>query len=549
MNYSRSTATCAPFFGRMSPLFSPRVQRFAPPLVLFFLALVAAWMYDPLHHTLYEDPGIFALLSQLVAQGFAPHQTVFNEQASLTYLAGGAAMWLGNLVPVHPLISFRILSMLVMGGIVVLTYALGKIVTGSAFVGFVAGLILVSFQGYVARAATALEPKSLMLLFGLSALCFLSQRKWFAAGAMAGAAGLAWQIAWGYLIVALILAAVQGGTTWQARVRAFLVTLGAALAVFAVYLAFFVAHHAQVEMLQQTFIAPLLMHDGARQPFFKILVKLARAFYNGYGIGWVFPVLGVGGFVLWLDSELQGQWRRGGARHLTGLAFQNPRTAGTLLVIGGFVLFTFIDFQSYPDWIPLLPFIAIFAACFLSFVYRYLLRRVSLSPSRTIAGWIGLGLVVFLFGAFQTAMAVRAEKAITWQDQQQVADQISRQISPDAPIWLVYKPELLFFMKRQNLNKYIYLLGRVDAAIDAFEPGGFDAMIQNAQNQNAVLYALNGLKSRKFATKAHVDLVKHMFKGFVPLVSCPILGDGKFYAPNAQTATLFPTDKSFCLHR
>src|SRR4051794_19861789 len=114
---------------RASPLFSPRVQQFTPPLALFLVALIAACLYDPLHRTLYEDPGIFALISQLVAQGLAPHQAVFNEQASLTYLLGGAVMWLGNLVGLHPLISFRILSILVFAGVVVLTYVVGKVVT------------------------------------------------------------------------------------------------------------------------------------------------------------------------------------------------------------------------------------------------------------------------------------------------------------------------------------------------------------------------------------------------------------------------------------
>jgi DolP-mannose mannosyltransferase len=549
MNRTPTTAARPKNTWRASPLLTPRLQRFALPFALFLLALVSAWLYDPFHRTLYEDPGIFALISQLVAQGFAPHQIVFNEQASLTYLLGGAVMWLGNLAGLHPLISFRILSMLVFAGVVVLTYVVGKIVTDSTFVGLVAGFILVSFQGYVARAATALEPKSLMLLFGLGALYFLSKRKWLIAGALASAAGLAWQIAWGYLIVALLLSLMQGGMTLQERGRAFLETLGAALAVFVVYLAFYVAHGAQVEMFQQTFLAPLIMHDGEHIPFIAIMVKLARAFYVGFGVGWVYGILGMLGLGLWLGAHVYAKQWRGVALRVSDLLVANPRTSGTLLAIGGFALFSYLDFQNYPDWFPLLPFISIFAAWFLYLVYHFLTQRLTLPNSLERAGWIALAFLALLFGAYQTVEATRGVMKITWQDQQRVADEINREIPPDAAMWLSYKPELLFFMQRHNSNKYIYLLGRVDAAADAFEPGGFDRMFQSIQNQHPVLYALDGFKARKISTHAHFELVKHTFQNFIPLTSCRILGRGNFYAPDPQAAQLFPTDTNACLHR
>lgn len=549
MNRTPTTTARTATGWRASPLLTPRVQRFAPPLFLFLVALLFAWLYDPLHRTLYEDPGIFALISQLVAQGFAPHQIVFNEQASLTYLLGGAVMWLGNFVGLHPLISFRILSMLVFAGVVVLTYVVGKIVTNSTFVGFIAGLILVSFQGYAMRAAIALEPKSLMLLFGLGALYFLSKRKWLIAGALASAAGLAWQIAWGYLILALLLSLMQGGSTLQERGWAFLKTLGAALVVFLVYLAFYIAHSAQVEMFQQTFLAPLIMHDGEHIPFIAIMVKLAKAFYVGYGVGWVYGVLGTVGLLVWLGAQAYAKQWRGVALRISDILIGNPRTSGTLLAIGGFALFSYLDFQNYPDWFPLLPFIAIFGAWFLYFVYRFLTTRLTLSHSLQRAGLLALAFLVLLFGTYQTVAATRGELKITWQDQQRVADEINREIPPGAPIWLSYKPELLFFLKRHNSNKYIYLLGRVDAAADAFEPGGFDRMFSSIQNQHPVLYALDGFKARKISTHAHFEFVKHTFQNFIPLTSCRILGRGKFYAPNPQAAQLFPTDKNACLHR
>src|SRR5207237_9589474 len=139
-----------------------------------------------------------------------------------------------------------------------------------------------------------------------------------------------------------------GGMTLQERGRAFLATLGAALAVFVVYLAFYVAHGAQVEMFQQTFLAPLIMHDGQHMSFVAIMAKLAKAFYVGYGVGWVYGILSVLGLGLWLGARIYAKQWRGVALRLSDILIQDPRTSGTVLAIGGFALFSYIDFQTYP---------------------------------------------------------------------------------------------------------------------------------------------------------------------------------------------------------
>src|SRR4029079_10994434 len=125
-------------------------------LVLFLAAFVVLWQYDPLHRPIDFDPGIFAYLSRLVALGLAPHKYAFNEQASLAFLLGGAAMRLGALVGIHPLLAFRAASMLVMACAVVLTYRVGALFTRSRAVGFLAGIIMLGYEGYNVRAATTL---------------------------------------------------------------------------------------------------------------------------------------------------------------------------------------------------------------------------------------------------------------------------------------------------------------------------------------------------------------------------------------------------------
>lgn len=546
MNRSSTSATRADPL-HASPFLSPTVSRLAPPFALFVLALLFVGLYDPLHRPLFQDPGIFALLSQLVAQGFVPHQAAFNEQASLAFLVGGAAIWLGNLVGLVPLIALRLASMGVVGGVAVTTYAVGKNFTGSAWVGLIAGVILLGFQGYIVRAAVALEPKSLMLMFGMASLYYLQERKWFWAGALACAAALTWQVAGIYLLIALALALMQGGILLQERGRAFLLTGLGAAAVAGTYLAYFVAHNAYLEMFQQTFVAPALMHTLANKTPGQLLSDLVVTFYRGFHWHIVFGVFGLLGLLLEFGTLAYGKKWQAIPLRVGDALLQNPRTSGLLLATLGFFAMTYADFQNFPDWIPLLPFISIFAALFLFKVARFVLARVPRLTAQAWWVWAAMALVVFLFSTYETVSASRAPLRNTWQEQQQIADQLNRVIPADAPVWMLGKSELLFFMKRQNLNKYIYLLGRVDAASDKFDPGGFAGMLKGALAQKPVLYVLGRVKRGKFSTRANFDLVRKSIKGYVHLERCRVMGSGAFYAPPELAKTWFAKEQGGCL--
>lgn len=531
---------------------SSKLAATAPPLFLFLAAFVVLWQYDPLHRSIYQDPGIFAYLSQLVAQGLAPHKYAFNEQTSLTFLLGGAAMRLGALVGVHPLLAFRATSMLVMACAVVLTYRLGAVVTRSRVVGFLAGVILLGYEGFNVRAATTLEPKGVMVVLGLATLYFLYRHKWFLAGACACAAGLAWQIAWGYLIVAVLLAAIQGGTTLKARVRVAGLALLAALAVFALYSLYFITHNAYIEMLQQTFLAPVLMHPVAGKPLNARLFKLAKTFYLGFGTHAVFGVLGATGIVVWLGANVGARDLRAIWRRAMYYLFQNRRTAGTLLVVAGFVVYSLLDFQNFPDWFPLLPFISIFAAWLGWKVCVTVLERLNASPAVRGAALAGLACVVFGLSTYHVFTHTGRDRPLqrgTWQEQQRVADEISAKLAPDAPVWLLGKAELLFFMRRTNVNKYIYLFGNVDAAAEAFEPGGFRQMVNDALAQKPVLYTLSRATPQKFSDPENAFFTGRTTKKFTKLQRCRTLGGGRFFVRPDRANVLFPKGGTGCLKR
>ncbi len=528
---------------------APTWLNLAPPLFLFVASFALLWQFDPLHRALSYDPGIFAYISQLVADGFAPHKYAYNEQASLAFLVGGAVMRLGDVGGIPHLISFRLASMLLMASAVVLTYLVGKFFTRSRAIALLAGLIMLGYHGYNMRAATTLEPKSLMLVLGLLTLYFLHKKNWLAAGALAGAAGLAWQIAWGYLIVVLLLAIVQGGTTLSQRVRAVIFALVPALGVIALYALYFVWHNALADMLQQTFLVPELLHSVSKS-LDRRLFTFARTFYIGYNTHSIFGLLGLAGLFIWLAVFLQPLKPRALIRRVVHFFLQNRHTAGVLLATFGFALYSFIDFQGYPDWIPLLPFISIFAAWLLWKIVVRLLKFIHAPPAWARVAFATIAVLVLLASSYYALTNIKGEHTRrTWQEQQLAADDLNARFGADAPIWIVGKADLLFFMRRVNLNKYIYLFGRVDGAVDAFEPGGFPHMLKTTLAQRPALIVLARVPNQKFAKPSNGKLIQDLSTSFTVFKPCRALAGGRFLVRPDLAEKLFPKGAEGCLKR
>jgi hypothetical protein len=399
------------------------------------------------------------------------------------------------------------------------------------------------------RAATTLEPKSLMLVLSLGTLYFLHKRNWLGAGAFAAATGLAWQIGWGYLIVVLLLAIVQGGESVRARTRAFGLAFVAACVVFGAYALYFVAHDALRDMLQQTFIVPSLLHDVPKTLDRRVF-NLARTFTLGYGWHSIFGILGLSGLLVWLAAHLRPLQTRALVRRIVYFFLRNRRTAGVLLGTFGFVLYSFIDFQGYADWIPLLAFVSIFAAWVLWQIVARLLKFVHASPQAVRVIFAALALIIFALSSYRGLEPMSgAPTRDTWQEQQRAADELNAQLGADARVWLVGKADTLFFLRRVNVNKYIYLFGRVDGAVDALEPGGFPQMVKQLLAQRPTFIVLARVATKKFASRANAKLIHAIPQQYTALKACRALAGGKFLVRPDLADQLFPQGAEGCLKR
>lgn len=543
-----ASPNASPALGVARTIWGTRSRALVLPLVLLVATFLVLLQYDPFHRPLVGDPGIFVYISKLVAQGLVPHRAVFNEQASLTFLLGGAVMAFGNALGVPELIAFRVLAMGIAAGVVVLTFVVGRIFTREPTAALIAAVIMLGYEGYLQRAATTLEPKALMVLLGLLTLYVLSRNRWFAAGVCGAAAGLAWQIGWGYLLLALLLAPIQGGKHPVPRLSALGLTILGAGLVFGLYVAYYAAHDALTPMFQQTVLAPLIMHPLAQRTLAERLGQPIRDFLLGYRGQWVFLILGtIGWLVLLVRYALTPR------RALYDL-ISTPRTSGTLLAAHGFLIAPLLDFQNYPDWIPLLPFISIFAGWLLVGAGQWIARHLSLSPRGQSLAFAAVLSVVSLWSVLHPwtePSRQLIDPPITWQEQSEIAQDLNRRLPPDQPVFIIGTAELLFFMARQNLTPYIYFLGETDAAIDALDPGGFEGMLQDVRAERPALIVLTRLKPDHFANLAHLAALRQLSRRtYVRLDACNWLSEIQIFLRADLAESAFPSaNSSSCFSR
>jgi hypothetical protein len=200
-----------------------------------------------------------------------------------------------------------------------------------------------------------------------------------------------------------------------------------------------------------------------------------------------------------------------------------------------------------------LPYISIFAAWLVWVGFGRLVKRFELGEPQRQLAFGGLVIGVLALSTFHAFLHTWREKPQqlrgSWHAQQAVADAVNAKLPPDAEVWVLGKAEFLFFMQRVNVNKYFYLFGQVDAAADAFEPGGFKGVFESVEAQQPALFSLSRVAPKKYANRDNFKVVSRRWDNYVMLERCKLLANGKYYVRGDLADALFPKGEEGCLKR
>lgn len=308
------------------------------------------WLqYGFLDFPLTNDMGIYLYGGRELLEGNLPYVNVFDVKPPMTFIvSGGGLLVFSNTLGLSPIVASRITMLLLGAGTIIFTYLLAYRLFKDRTMGILTAVILLSFTGF-GWASLSGRPGIVMIFFTISCLYALLRKKWLIAGILATMSAIAWQPGAIYPFIVIFYSLFTKGQRKEQFKKAI---VGISLPILAVVLYFFVMGGLQ-EMINQTVLFVLTYKQSGPWGSSLTLLNLGGTIFYDYGTELLFFACSFFGFILLLYNE---------RKQLKNLTNPLPFLLFAFLPLA---LYSLVDFQGWPDMIPLLPYIAIFAAYFL----------------------------------------------------------------------------------------------------------------------------------------------------------------------------------------
>lgn len=483
---------------------------------LFWIALIAGILsisqYQFWQQPVVGDRGNWDYFAQVIARGGVPYRDVVNIKSPLSAYIGAAAILAGRPFGIRDIFAIRIVYIFLAGLCVAFTFLLALDFSGLRTAVLAAAAMLM-FDVFARQNSGGVQPKTPMILFGLLSLSALFKDRPFASGLFGMLSALSWQPGLLFTGVAA-LAASRYLTSWRDR-RALKVIAGAALPL-AVMLAYFWMAGALKDFYLWNFDYTTTVYAPRESRtvgnFFAHLVDIINKPYRH--ASWLF-YLSIAGVIIALWRQVQRK------RERKDRLDDAPRDA---VIIAGLVYFAFcmLDIQGPVDLIPLLPFVAIFAAVAMDFTICKLVQLTVRARKRTRP----VALKLWATGLLVAAMLFRSALNATdfdhpfplLKDQEAVVAEIVAQLQPGNEVFTLGVPELLVLGGLTNSSKYFLLDRAKDSYLDVVEPGGFQGWLERLKARRPKIIALSrftGMEHEKdFQAWAAADYVPRANRAF-----------------------------------
>ncbi len=167
------------------------------------------------------------------------------------------------------------------------------------------------------------------------------------------------------------------------------------------------------------------------------------------------------------------------------------RFAIILLSFPPLLIWSFKDFQSFPDFFIFLPFISLGFGYFLGVIDQKI-EKTHVSVLRLFKKRFSAMVIILLLSlSFFNAYKGRSDQLL---EQRNAAMEIEKMFGEDAKILSLGGPQLLVFLHKTNPNRYLFITRGFDRLINDTYPGGFEGWIKDVEEYDADLISHGGTK-------------------------------------------------------
>ncbi len=459
----------------------------------FLIATVGAMLVFAQYH-FWEQPCVgdranWDYFSQVIARGGVPYRDVVNIKSPFSAYIGAVMILAGKLVGVRDVIAIRFAFLVLMSLVVGCTLLVATRYYDNLTAGFIAAAVMLCFHIFVRLNTGGVQPKTPMVLFGLITLWAVAEDRPITAGVCGMLSALSWQPGLLFVVVA-VLTFSKYLTSWR-DLKALKVVF-AALLPLGILIFYLWAVGALGDFYRWTlhFNATVYGPNELRTISGSIR-RLRRIIDSDYHASKLFFYTALPGLIISIISE----WKYARGK---GFRFfiQSAGRHSLIIVAVGYLGFCMIDLQGGADLIPLLPFIAIFAAAFLVLLPGVLVgasAKLSAQRKRMIEAWglIAILTGIVLLGIINGLLYRVGFPKLSDQDTEVAA--IIANLSPGDTIFVHGQTEVLVLSGLNNGSKYFLLDRGKDQYLDQVEPGGFEGWLERLKAKEPKIVMIDRL--------------------------------------------------------
>jgi hypothetical protein len=429
---------------------------------------------------LWRDEAIYAYGGQQFAEGVPFYASIFDIKTPLASLLAGLGVLAGRAVGADDLEAIRVVFFLCACAAVVAVYLLALWLWRSTLAGLVAVAVFTAFRGFAIDAPGGPDAKTPAILFAVTSMALVVDRRWFWAALAGSLAFLVWQPLAIYAALAVV-AAVLTEPAGRRRAALGRSLAGAALPL-AVTVAYFWLSGALHEFVEAAFVFPVTGLSRGQSTLTGRLDDIVNTLGATYGTG---------RFLFWagllaLPALLVVRVLRGRSDLRATLADPLVCVVGPSLAVIG--VYSLIDFQGYPDLYPGLP----YAALGVAGVAALVLERLR-APALRRAGTAAVAVAVTaLAGLSLWSYSRDADADQGLAAQRASAATIERILDRGETLYALGDPTPLVLTRRRNPSRFIYLSSGVGKWVVKRKPRGFRGFVGGIRAAHPTVIVLNG---------------------------------------------------------
>lgn len=329
--------------------------------ILSILAIVCLMLLDPYEMPIWRDRAYLMYMSQVVSRGQDLYESTTFGYTPLAPLVAGhftkMLIWIG--CPYTSVQIIRTLGMLLYVVTVMAFYSFARRFFRKSNQAFLATVIFLCFTGLQVLSVTNFEPKMLGMLFELLLISSLSNRRWFESGLFLSLSAMCWQP---YAINGLLLFITLIMAKENLYKNMLLASVGSLLGIFPCVAYLFITNDWNF-FWDQAIVRKVQLEGGSL--FEYAFIWPFKGFASMFFSELLYLGMFVGGVILILNHLMK-------LRSIDSVSIKLNINESTMYnLIAGLLLWSVwnsMEFQGFPDMIPIIPFLIILASIFLSYL-------------------------------------------------------------------------------------------------------------------------------------------------------------------------------------